>query len=205
MNEAIRLKPDYVVAYSNRGNAYNSKGEVNLAIQDYDTAIQLKPDYAEAYSNRGNAYKNKNQLDAAIKDLNKAIELNPELAEAYNNRGNAYTQNGKYDLAIENYDKAIKLNPTFAQVVSVIAVTTYGETGNFTKAIDDLYRSDKTKPRVMLLFVLISAIPTKRSVEKLIKPSQPILRQFDLEFERPGAYYSRGNSYLSKGDYEACY
>ena len=56
LNEAIRLKPDYVAAYNARGNAYEDLGQNQRAIQDYDTAIRLKPDYVEAYNNRGISY-----------------------------------------------------------------------------------------------------------------------------------------------------
>ena len=56
LSEAIRLKPDYVVAYYNRGVAYDDLGQYQRAIQDSDTAIRLKPDYANAYNNRGIAF-----------------------------------------------------------------------------------------------------------------------------------------------------
>ena len=40
-NEAIRLKPDYALAYKNRGNARRAKGDVEGALQDYSEAIRL--------------------------------------------------------------------------------------------------------------------------------------------------------------------
>ena len=40
-NEAIRLKPDYAVAFNNRGNARRAKGDIEGALQDYDEAIRL--------------------------------------------------------------------------------------------------------------------------------------------------------------------
>ena len=58
-SEAIRLKPDYVEAFNNRGNARRDKGDLEGALQDYNEAIRLKPDYAEAFNNRGNARREK--------------------------------------------------------------------------------------------------------------------------------------------------
>ena len=52
-NEAIRLKPDYALAFHNRGLARYAKGEFDAAIKDYNEAIRLKPDYADAFNNRG--------------------------------------------------------------------------------------------------------------------------------------------------------
>ena len=52
---AIRLKPDYAMAYMHRGNAKFGLGQYFAAIADHDTAIRLKPDYAWAYLCRGAA------------------------------------------------------------------------------------------------------------------------------------------------------
>src|SRR6516162_8015563 len=41
------------IAYNNRGNAYTTKGEYDLAIKDYDQAIKLKANYPKALNNRG--------------------------------------------------------------------------------------------------------------------------------------------------------
>ena len=48
----IKLKPDYVAAYFNRGNLYYGRREYDRAIADFDQAIKLKPDYASALNNR---------------------------------------------------------------------------------------------------------------------------------------------------------
>ena len=55
-----------VVAYSNRGLAYDGIGQYQRAIQDYDEAIQLDPDYAWAYHDRGMAYHRLGQHQRAI-------------------------------------------------------------------------------------------------------------------------------------------
>ena len=40
-NEAIRLKPDYAMAYYNRGNARANLDRVSEAAQDFQTALAL--------------------------------------------------------------------------------------------------------------------------------------------------------------------
>ena len=75
---AIRLKPDYTIAYNNRGNAKNDLGQHSAAIADFDTAIRLKPDLAEAYYNRGLAKYQLGQHSAAIADYDTAIRLKPD-------------------------------------------------------------------------------------------------------------------------------
>ena len=113
-NKAIRINPNYAMAYNNRGNAYAKKGDFDRAIIDYTKAIQLNPDSADAYYNRGNAYYNKGDFNRAIADYTKTIQLNPDYADDYNNRGAAYHSKGDFDHAIIDYTKAIQLNPDSA-------------------------------------------------------------------------------------------
>ena len=47
-NEALRLKPDYAEAYTNRGNAKAALGRHEDALADYNEATRLKPDLALA-------------------------------------------------------------------------------------------------------------------------------------------------------------
>jgi tetratricopeptide (TPR) repeat protein len=74
-NEAIRLKPDYVLAFNNRGIARRAKGDIEGALQDYSEAIRLKPDYALAFNNRGIARTDKGDMEGALQDYNEAIRL----------------------------------------------------------------------------------------------------------------------------------
>ena len=50
-NEAIRLKPDLAIAYSNRGLTKYTLGKHNVS--DFDRAISLEPDVSLFYMNRG--------------------------------------------------------------------------------------------------------------------------------------------------------
>ena len=83
-----------VVAYNNRGNAYDDKGQPDLAIQDYERAMQLQPGDAKPYFNRGAAYYNKGEYARALQDFDEAIRLRPDYAKALTARGNAKKQMG---------------------------------------------------------------------------------------------------------------
>ena len=105
-----------VIAYNNRGNAYTSKGEYELAIQDYDESIKLNPNYAKAFNNRGVAYQKKGEYDRAIKDFDAAININPDYASAFANRAETYEKKGDYGRALKDFDEAIRLQPTLEGV-----------------------------------------------------------------------------------------
>ncbi|MGA2783025.1 MAG: tetratricopeptide repeat protein, partial [Smithella sp.] len=82
------LKPDYTMAYNNRGNCYSKLGQPQLSIEDYNKAISLKPNYADAYGNRGTAYIMQGNKELGCRDARKACELGIcKLLEAANTRG----------------------------------------------------------------------------------------------------------------------
>ena len=45
-SKAIKLNPNYALAYNNRGIAKDNLGLYEEAIKDYDKAIKLNPNYA---------------------------------------------------------------------------------------------------------------------------------------------------------------
>lgn len=97
--QSIESKPDFIVAYYNRGIIYNQKGEFDNAVNDYTKAIELKPDDAEVYYNRGIVHYQKGEFDNAINDYTKAIKLKFDHADVYYNRGEAW-------LHLQEWEKA---------------------------------------------------------------------------------------------------
>ena len=71
----IRLNPNFVYAYFNRGNLRCVQRDFRAAIQDYDEAIKRDSDFAEAYFNRGLAHLSLGDTNRGLSDLSKAGEL----------------------------------------------------------------------------------------------------------------------------------
>jgi tetratricopeptide (TPR) repeat protein len=123
LNNAVKLKPDYVEAYNNRGLAYFNLGQYQRAIEDYNKALSLKPDFAKAYYNRGSAYRHLGKHQRAIEDYDNALRLKPDFADAYYNRGAAYDDFGQYQRAIEDYNEALRLKPDYVEAYNNRGVT----------------------------------------------------------------------------------
>ena len=70
-----------LLLYSNRGLAYDDKGEHDRAIQDFDEALRRNPSYLNGYINRGDAYRKKGDREHASADYDKALSLNPNDAQ----------------------------------------------------------------------------------------------------------------------------
>ena len=71
----IRLAPDFVYAYFNKGNIYCARKDFHSAIQEYNKAISKDSEFAEAYFNRGLAKLYLGDTQNGIADLSKAGEL----------------------------------------------------------------------------------------------------------------------------------
>ncbi|MEI7752780.1 MAG: tetratricopeptide repeat protein, partial [Candidatus Omnitrophota bacterium] len=142
---AIKLKPDFAVAYMNRGNAKTDLGLYDSNIEDQNMAIKLSPTLASAYSARGAAYHRKKMYDRAIEDYGRSLELDPKHVGAYVGRGNSYYRSGKYDVAIRDYDQAITMDPNNADCYRYRG-RTYLKKGAYDKALVDLLKSEEIKP-----------------------------------------------------------
>ena len=73
--QALKLKPDYSLAYNQRGFVRYKLGDMQGAIEDYTQALKFKPDYSLAYTNRGNARYELGDMQGAIEDYTQAAEL----------------------------------------------------------------------------------------------------------------------------------
>ena len=131
-NTAIRLKPDFVVAYARRADAKYNLRDYKGMLKDFDVSIRLGLDYANAYVNRGVAKRSLRDYKGAIKDCDTAIRLDPENVEAYFNRGNANSDLGNHKIAIEDYSTAIRLKPR-----DVILAVAYFKRAKARSKLDD--------------------------------------------------------------------
>ncbi len=136
---------DLAAVYSNRGEAYDNKGQHDRSIQDFDEAIRLNPKFAIAYDNRGIAYIKDGQNDRAIQDFDQAIRLNPNYFEAFNNRGQAYMNKGQHDRGIQDFDQAIRLDPKTAMTFLNRGLA-WERKGNLQNALQDFKKYSELAP-----------------------------------------------------------
>ncbi len=139
------------ITFSNRGNAWRSKGENDRAMADYNEAIRLNPQNSIAYTNRGIAWRGNSASDRAIADYTEAVRLDPKNAIAYYNRGIERRGKGDNDRAIADYTEAIRLNPknSIAYINRGIAWRGKGENG---RAIADYTEAIRLDPQNSLAY-----------------------------------------------------
>jgi tetratricopeptide (TPR) repeat protein len=109
--EAIRLKPDFALAYCNRGLANFQLGRFDDALADYTVAIDRDATLTYCYFNRGNLYLTLGEYQKAIDDLTRTLATNTRDAVALTRRGQAYEALGQLDKALDNFRSALEIAP----------------------------------------------------------------------------------------------
>lgn len=118
--EAVKLDPNYVVAYAGLGDAYWKKYDrtkdgkwVEAAQKNCLLALALDPKLASGHVCRGNVYNVTGQREKAAVEFQSALEQEPANDDAY--RGLAFAQEhlGNMREAEDTYRRAIELRPYY--------------------------------------------------------------------------------------------
>jgi tetratricopeptide (TPR) repeat protein len=186
-----------VIAYNNRGNAYYQKGEIDLALSDYNQALRLDPQYAIGYYNRGNVHKAKGASDRAIADYDQAIRINPNYTSAYNNRCWTYDGLGQYARAVPDCNQALRLDPKHRNAYNN-RCWAYNGLGQFDLALPDCTETIRLDPQFAHGYNnRCWAYNGKGQYDRAIADCDQALR---IDPKNSGAYYNRGVAYHRKGD-----
>jgi tetratricopeptide (TPR) repeat protein len=116
-NRAVKLDPNFALAYSVLGANYGNLEQSELAIKFTTKAFELRERVSERerLSISSQYYSSvTGELDKAIEVLELMAQTYPRFAPAHNNLGLKYDSRGQLEKAIEEYREALTLNPDFA-------------------------------------------------------------------------------------------
>ena len=147
-SSAIKLNPDLVEVYSNRGMVKSGFGQYKKAIADYDAALRLNPDLDLTYSNRAASKIALKDPEGAIKDCDTALRLNPDLVIAHCNRAVARMSLEDYESTLVDANFVIQLFPDSAEAFRLytIRAAAKGCLGDTEGAMKDLDKVLTLKP-----------------------------------------------------------
>lgn len=74
---AIKQNPLLAEAYSNLGNVYKEKGQLQEALDNYRHAVRLKPDFIDGYINLAAALVAAADMEQAVQAYVSALQYNP--------------------------------------------------------------------------------------------------------------------------------
>jgi len=113
--QAIRLRPDYILAYERLGTRYLRSKKFAEAVEVFHQIATLKPGDPAAPNNMGEAYLELNRLSEAQESFRQAIRLKPDFGKAYYNLGKCLLAMGNRDAALEQYNILQNIDQDWAE------------------------------------------------------------------------------------------
>jgi len=141
-DKAIELKPDWALAWYNKGTTLARLKRYEEALKTYDKAIDLKRDWVQAWYGKGIMLGKLERYEDELKAYDKAIELNLDYGDAWINKSATLDKLRRYDEALKACDKAIKLKPCQA-LAWYNRACTYALIGDKENALKDLAKAIK--------------------------------------------------------------
>ncbi|MGL5080621.1 MAG: tetratricopeptide repeat protein [Microcoleaceae cyanobacterium] len=144
-DKALEIRPDFYVAWNNRGNALWDLGRYEEAIASFDKALEIRPDFYVAWNLRGIALLNLGRHEEAIAACDQALEIKPDDHSAWNLRGIALRDLGRYEEAIASFDKALEIKSDFPEAWNFRGIA-LRDLGRYEEAIASFDKALEIRP-----------------------------------------------------------
>ncbi len=113
-NEALRLKPQYDVAWLLRGHTLRRMGDFDGALQSFARALKDNSESEEGWMGLAAALHELHRYKEEVEAYNELTKLHPRFVEAWINKGAALHDLKDYPAALACYDKVLSLRPEHA-------------------------------------------------------------------------------------------
>ncbi|RJP33840.1 MAG: tetratricopeptide repeat protein [Phycisphaerales bacterium] len=113
--DTIGKNPDAWMAHNNLGSLLHARGDIEEAVEHYQTTLRLRPDDVEAHYNLGRARAAQGRHEQAILHFRAVLEARPDHSRAEYGLGLALRRMGREAEAVEDYRRAVQLDPDFAE------------------------------------------------------------------------------------------
>lgn len=151
--EAIKIDPNYALAYWGLGNIYEShfinKGkkeeDLDLMEKNFRRAIEIDPGLAEAYLGMGWVYFYKFDNDEAYNFFRIAHQKDPNNSSVNYHIGSFFYSIGLWEPAIKYYSESVQTNPLYINCHRLLA-RCYSSLGEFDKAANRIKKALSIEP-----------------------------------------------------------
>lgn len=188
---ALRLKPDFSVAYNNLGIVLAELGQDRGATACFEQAVQLDQKNANAWTNLGSALLDRGRLQDAQACFECAIEADSQHGTAYAKLGRARSRARKFEQAIIAYEWAIELGTEDAALLKDLAES-YLQVGRSAEAERVYRRAIVRSPNdSALLLNLAQALKDQKKFDEAIDWYR---RGLVLDPQNAAAHYTLGRA-----------
>lgn len=141
IQQAMERDPNLMDVRRIQAFTYETLGNYNMAIQEYNKAIEIMPNYTYLYIAVGRIYRHLQLYDQALANFAKAANLNEQLGIKdpipYLAIANTYAQDGEFFVAALNVQHALTFTPANPNVYGQLGVI-YHKSRNYEGAIPAL-------------------------------------------------------------------
>jgi len=152
LDEALKLDPNFGLAYAVRGEAYRAKYTItkekkwiDRASSDCNRAIEMANAGADGHICSGIVDTVRGQYEQAVTELRRAIELDHGNEQAYLRLGRAYAQTNRINEAEETYQEMLKLHPAYYEGMNMLGAF-YVQQARYEKAAEMFQRLTSLAP-----------------------------------------------------------
>ncbi|KTG34708.1 hypothetical protein cypCar_00000312 [Cyprinus carpio] len=232
---AIKQNPMLAEAYSNLGNVYKERGQLQEAIEHYRHALRLKPDFIDGYINLAAALVAAGDMEGAVQAYVSALQYNPDLycvrsdlgnllkalgrleeakqietakptfTVAWSNLGCVFNAQGEIWLAIHHFEKAVTLDPNFLDAYINLG-NVLKEARIFDRAVAGYLRALSLSPNHAVVHGNLACVYYEQGLIDLAIDTYR--RAIELQPHFPDAYCNLANALKEKGNVseaEECY
>lgn len=107
----VTIDDNFYTAYTMLGDVYDTYGDKDKAIANYEKAISIAPTREYAYNELGKVYYAKGDYKNAVLVFNRILDKNPNIVTSLEYRADCNFKLLDYANSIEDYSKLISLNP----------------------------------------------------------------------------------------------
>jgi tetratricopeptide (TPR) repeat protein len=141
IEQAVELDPSLMDVHRIMAYTWETLGEYNLAIQEYQKAVNIMPNLTFLYLSIGRIYRHLQLWDQALEYFATAVNLNEQLSIndpiPYLAIANTYAQMGEFFIAALNVQVALDMTPANPDVYGQLGVI-YHKSRNYEGAIPAL-------------------------------------------------------------------
>lgn len=146
--ECIKINGRYPFAYHHLGEVLQRKGDLDRAIEAYDTACVLKPDYWQAVRDLGLAVFERSKtgdISQALEKLQVASKLVPQNPVIHYHLGQIHCAEGRLDDAEAEFRRALMIDPKYAAAHWELAKLRYFR-GDLDRCLLEVKEAGKINP-----------------------------------------------------------
>ncbi|MBI2011738.1 tetratricopeptide repeat protein [Candidatus Daviesbacteria bacterium] len=109
-------------AYFQLGNAYREKGNLELAVKNYQKSYQINPNFSVAFASLAQVYDLAGDKNTALKLYNELLSKDPYFWEAYREIGKIYLKQEKFPEAKREFEKILAIYPGNQEAIQLLFV-----------------------------------------------------------------------------------